>query len=189
MSEQNPSGAAAPQQPSGSASGGTQSFGSAPGGRETFGSAPSGIESFGQAPPPAPPAPPSPPAPPAPPVGPAAPRKRKGLVAGILTAVAVVVVACVAVLFAGARLLNKDAAANAQVGQCLTDAVAGNADDVKIVDCSSPEAAFTVVSRYEGKTNAEASSLCTDPSVSHAYWSGRDESGPGTVLCLAPAKK
>jgi hypothetical protein len=131
--------------------------------------------------------PPTPPAPPAAAEPPAAePKKKRGL-AGLLVPVILLVVVLAAAgwyYFAVYRLNPQ----HASTGQCLsgTTATELNADNLKIADCASPDAAFKVVGRVDDKPQADTEAACkdTNPPTTFYFWTG-SEGKNGTVLCLA----
>jgi hypothetical protein len=97
----------------------------------------------------------------------------------------------VTLLFLGGLLalgwyLSRDDAANAKVGDCISQE---GSDSVEIVDCGDSAATLKVVGRVEGKTKIEAgigiSSVCDDyEDTEQMYWQGK-EGEKGFVLCLA----
>jgi hypothetical protein len=81
----------------------------------------------------------------------------------------------------------------AEVGNCITESA--DANDMKIVDCSKPEAAFKVAGVVDDKTKAEAETSCEPFPTAESYlfqWEGNDtptDTTKGQVLCLEPNQK
>ncbi|WBB64957.1 hypothetical protein [Micromonospora sp. WMMD812] len=101
---------------------------------------------------------------PAVPVPPAAPEPKKSgakKVLGILGAIVVIVVIA-GLKFGLASFFDKDATAEAKVGDCIAELpeITGTeeeeANDAKVVECTSTDAAYNVVGRVEGQTEAQA---------------------------------
>ncbi|MER7005444.1 hypothetical protein ABT297_20690 [Dactylosporangium sp. NPDC000555] len=79
--------------------------------------------------------------------------------------------------------LNRDAALNAKVGDCLHQKSANN---VVLVKCDSADANFVVLGRVEDKTESEVdkAGVCDQwADTTSAYWEGK-RGRKGTVLCL-----
>ena len=92
------------------------------------------------------------------PVAPAEPEKKGGIGRWIAAVVGVIiVVAIVAVVRFGlgeiTAFLTGDTT-KAKAGDCITESP--DANDMKIVDCTKPEAAFKVAGVVDNKTQAEA---------------------------------
>ncbi|GAA3453069.1 hypothetical protein GCM10018962_49020 [Dactylosporangium matsuzakiense] len=80
---------------------------------------------------------------------------------------------------------NRDAATNADVGDCLHDP---GDQKLKIVKCDGADADYTVLGKVSGKDQREAispfSSVCRQwPDSTNSYWQG-EEGKKGDVLCL-----
>ncbi|GAA3285097.1 hypothetical protein Dvina_34425 [Dactylosporangium vinaceum] len=80
---------------------------------------------------------------------------------------------------------NRDAATNANVGDCLHDP---GDQKLKIVKCGGADADYTVLGKVSGKDQREAispfSSVCRQwPDSTNSYWQG-EEGRKGDVLCL-----
>jgi len=71
----------------------------------------------------------------------------------------------------------------AKVGDCVAQ---GSGDSISVVECSDPDADFTVVGRLENKTQIDAGLFaCSDfDKATSSYWEG-EQGEQGTVLCLA----
>jgi len=128
---------------------------------------------------------------------PAEPEKKRGIGKWIATIVGVIVViAIVAVVRFGFKeitaFLTGDTT-KAKVGDCITETP--NANDMKIVDCTKPEAAFKVAGVVDNKTKAEAETSCEPFPTAESYlfqWEGTSEATDttkGQVLCLEPNQK
>jgi hypothetical protein len=93
------------------------------------------------------------------------------------------------VLLGLAWFFNRDAATNANVGDCLHNP---GDDKLKIVKCDSSDADFTVLGKISDKLQSEATSpftsVCSQwPDSTNTFWQG--ESGKkGDVLCLKATK-
>jgi hypothetical protein len=118
------------------------------------------------------------------PPGPAPQPARRGG-AGRLIVILVVVVVVIGGLITLGVFLNRDAASNAKVGDCVQQ----SGDDVSVVKCDDTNADFKVVGRVEDKTQVEASLSACDPfpDAESLYWEGKPGE-KGLVLCLAPIK-
>jgi len=76
---------------------------------------------------------------------------------------------------------------NASVGACMARS---GTDDMKVVSCNDGKAAYTVVGKVEGKTQADLSlgsgDICKPfPAAKSAFWKGKIGE-KGYILCLAP---
>ncbi|MER7458313.1 hypothetical protein [Micromonospora sp. NPDC126480] len=114
------------------------------------------------APPPAPDAPQAQPGVPAPPPAPEPAKKSGGKkVLGIVGAIVVGLV-IVGLKFGVGSLLNQDETAEAKAGDCIaelpkvTGTEAKKVDGAKVVECTSTDAAYEVVGRVDGQTEAQA---------------------------------
>ena len=104
-------------------------------------------------------------------------KKRRQLIAlGVLIVVA-------AGFFGAAWFFTRDNGDRAKVGDCVKPS---GEDSVKIVSCTSPDAAYKVVGRLDDKTQVEAElSACDGFSGADAvFWEGK-AGDKGLVLCLA----
>ncbi|MFI5910112.1 hypothetical protein [Dactylosporangium sp. NPDC051541] len=94
------------------------------------------------------------------------------------------------VLLGLAWFFNRDAATNANVGDCLHNP---GDDKLKIVKCDSADADYKVLGKVADKEQTEATSPFTSvcdqwPDSTNTFWQG--ESGKkGDVLCLQSTKK
>ncbi|WP_232663443.1 LppU/SCO3897 family protein [Pseudonocardia sp. TRM90224] len=87
---------------------------------------------------------------------------------------------------AGYWFIGRTAPAAAAVGDCVAER---GTNDVAVVPCGDPSAAFRVVGRLEERTMIDASLFaCTPfPDATSSYWQGKEGVGElGLVLCLAP---
>jgi hypothetical protein len=119
------------------------------------------------------------------PAAPQPPRRGGGWGKRIVGIVAVLVV--LGGLYGANLWLNRDAARNAKVGDCVAQE---SAQKVKIVECgSSGKTEYKVVGRVEDKTEAEAKGTVCEPfadkGVNQLYWEG-EKGKKGLVLCLGP---
>jgi len=104
-------------------------------------------------------------------------KKRRQLIAlGVLLVL-------VAGFFGAAWFFTRDNGDRAKVGDCVKPS---GTDSVKIVSCSSPDAAYKVVGRLDGKTQVEAELSACDgfPGADAVFWEGK-AGDKGLVLCLA----
>lgn len=92
----------------------------------------------------------------------------------------------VGVLVGGGYILDQvnGAPSTANVGDCMAGA---NEKELKVVECTDPSAAWTVVGKLEDKTQVEFNTnlnICRDfPEAGSAYWEGK-RGRSGYVLCL-----
>ena len=131
------------------------------------------------------------------PVAPPEPEKKGGIGKKIAAVVGVIVViVIVAIVKFGIneiRAFITGDTTKAKVGDCITESA--NANDMKIVDCSKPEAAFKVAGVVDDKTKAEAETSCEAYPSAQSYlfqWEGRaqpTDTTKGQVLCLEPNQK
>ncbi|WP_433044183.1 LppU/SCO3897 family protein [Dactylosporangium sp. CS-033363] len=127
----------------------------------------------------------------APPSGPAAPgvapaTKGKGRQITILVGLVVVL----GVLLGAAWFFNRDAALNANVGDCLHNP---GDDKLTIVKCDSADAQYSVLGKVSGKTQIEStngfSTVCDQwPDTTDTFWQGK-QGEKGDVLCLKAVAK
>jgi hypothetical protein len=131
------------------------------------------------------------------PAAPAEPEKKRRIGKWIATILGVIIViAIVAVVRFGlgeiTAFLTGDTT-KAKVGDCITENA--NANDMKIVDCTKPEAAFKVAGVVDDKTQAEAETSCEPFPTAESYlfqWEGSEQpkdDTKGQVLCLEPNQK
>ena len=125
--------------------------------------------------------------------GPAAlpvePRKKSfagKLLLRILASLVVIVIIMVARTF-----LFGDKATDAAVGDCIASSADVRIDeeteaDAKVVDCSSGEAAFTVVGRVEGESDIKSKSCEKFFKENEEYYVYGSVANGGYLLCLAP---
>ena len=132
------------------------------------------------------------------PAAPAEPEKKGGGAGKKIAAILgiIVVIAIVAVVKFGFReliaLVSGDTS-KAKVGDCITETA--DANDMKIVDCTKPEAKFKVAGVVDNKTKAEAETSCEPFPTAESYlfqWEGNaavTDTTKGQVLCLEPNQK
>jgi hypothetical protein len=119
-------------------------------------------------------------------------KKILGLGGGVIVAVIVAIIFSV-----GRGLLSDDATSDAKQGDCIADVpeVADGQDasapNVKIVECSSADAKYSVVARVDDVTEAEATSdtMCASnfkEGEEYAVFRAIGPTGKGYVLCLKP---
>ncbi|GAB2870797.1 hypothetical protein GCM10027176_85670 [Actinoallomurus bryophytorum] len=113
------------------------------------------------------------------------PQKRRGRRIIALVVLALIVVGIVVAALASSGS-NPDSAA---VNDCVTKP---NNDSIKVVGCTSGDAALKVVGKVENKTQADVSldsaGICKPfPTATSVYWKGKIGKA-GYVLCLAPLK-
>lgn len=79
----------------------------------------------------------------------------------------------------------------AQVGDCINNAADPN--DMKLVDCAKPEAAFKIVGIVDDKTQTEAEVACESFATAESFlfqWEGTLKADTkGQVLCLEESAK
>jgi len=127
------------------------------------------------------------------PVAPAEPKKKGGIgkwvaaIAGVIIVIAIVAVVRFGVSGIVA-FLTGSGPAKAQVGDCITESV--NVNEMKIVDCATPEAALKVAGVVEDKTKLEAETSCEPYPTAEKFvfqWEGTEtatDTTKGRVLCL-----
>jgi len=120
---------------------------------------------------------------------PAEPKKKSAvgrIVLRILGAIAAfVIVVVVKDAFFG------DKAKDAAVGDCVASSADVKADEeteanAKVVDCSSADAAFTVVGRVEGESDTKSKSCEKFFKENEEYYVYGSTAGGGYLLCLRP---
>jgi hypothetical protein len=85
------------------------------------------------------------------------------------------------VIGVGAWWFSRDAALNANVGDCLHQK---GANDLAIVKCDSADANFTVLGKVADKAESETDNACEQfTDATNTYWEGKSGQ-KGTVLCL-----
>ncbi|WP_433203679.1 LppU/SCO3897 family protein [Dactylosporangium sp. CS-047395] len=127
----------------------------------------------------------------APATGPAVPGtapapKGKGRQVTILVGLVVLV----GVLLGAAWFFNRDAAVNANVGDCLHNP---GDDKLTIVKCDSADAQYSVLGKASGKTQIESTNgfttVCDQwPDTTDTFWQGK-QGEKGDVLCLKAVAK
>ncbi|MEH1167598.1 hypothetical protein V6V47_19655 [Micromonospora sp. CPCC 205539] len=99
------------------------------------------------------------------PVEPEAKKSGAGKVLGIVGAIVVIVIIGALKFGIGSLIgnaLNKDETADAKAGDCIAELPEVNgteeeeANNAKVVECTSTDAAYSVVGRVEGQTEAQA---------------------------------
>ncbi|HEX6681785.1 MAG TPA: hypothetical protein VF062_03280 [Candidatus Limnocylindrales bacterium] len=130
------------------------------------------------------------------PAAPAEPEKKGGgarrIVLSILgVIVALAVYGVIRYGISGLVDLVTGDTSTAKVGDCITETQ--DANDMKVVDCTTPEAAFKVVGVVDDKTQAEAEASCTTFATAESYlfrYEGNlTDATKGKVLCLEPNQK
>jgi hypothetical protein len=120
---------------------------------------------------------------------PAEPKKKSAVGKVVLRIVGAIVVF---VLIAVAReAFFGDKAKDAAVGDCIasSEEVQTNKETdatAKVVECSSADAAFTVVGRVDGETSTESKSCEKFFKENEEYAIYASEAGGGYLLCLRP---
>lgn len=162
-------------------------FGGAPAPGHPYGVPPAAGQPYG-APPPqpygAPPAPGQPYG--APPVEP----RKKSLAGKLLLRILASVVVIVVILVVRTFVFG-DKATDAAVGDCIASSADVRVDeeteaDAKVVDCSSSEAAFTVVGRVEGESDIKSKSCEKFFQENEEYYVYGSVANGGYLLCLTP---
>ncbi|MFK3981080.1 hypothetical protein ACI2K4_11965 [Micromonospora sp. NPDC050397] len=150
-------------------------------------------------PPPVDPAAPAPAAAPVP-VSPPAKKSPVKKIVGVLAVIVVAVVVKVAVgTVLGGVFGGEDKTAEAKVGDCLAalpevaEGEEKEAPNAKVVECTSTEAAYSVVGRIDDQTEAQAaaSTECAQYAAEgeeYATFYTIPPGGSGYVLCLKPTK-
>ena len=128
--------------------------------------------------------------------GPVAPPKKRGKLGRVISGVVVVLV--LAIIGVGYSIYsNRDTAAKAKEGDCLSGAEitsdAASSAALKVTTCDSADARYKVVGLVADKTQAEVKDELCQPFVDKGaeviYWQEKSRgAGSGNVLCLAPAK-
>ncbi|PWU46764.1 hypothetical protein DLE60_08945 [Micromonospora globispora] len=105
------------------------------------------------------------------------------------------VILVIAAVSIGKAYLNRDKTAEAKVGDCIAqlpevaDGKETKANNAKVVECTSTEAAYNVVGRVDGQTEAQAQSgeACDqyfkEGDDGYVFYSV-EEGGKGYLLCL-----
>ncbi|MBU2668811.1 hypothetical protein KOI35_35400 [Actinoplanes bogorensis] len=115
--------------------------------------------------------------------------KRRGSV--LVAAVVIAVVVAAAVYAVSALFLGGDAAGDAKAGDCIASDKSVSDEGTtetgaNIVDCTAPDARFSVVARVDGKssTHSDSCNKYFQPKEEfYVYASGSDN---GYLLCLKP---
>jgi hypothetical protein len=125
-------------------------------------------------------------------------KPKKSAKARVLSVLGVIVVVIIvaAIKFGIGSALNKDEAKEAKVGDCVaaqgkvpTEEGKTSEADAKVVDCTSKDAAYTVVGRVNGETDTNSKSCdqyFTDEKADYFVYSST--SGSGYLLCLQAKK-
>lgn len=116
--------------------------------------------------------------------------KKKNAVGRIVLRILGAVVAFVIVLVVKDAFFG-DKAKDAAVGDCVASSADVKADEeteanAKVVDCSSADAAFTVVGRVEGESNTQSKSCQKFFKDDEEYYVYGSTAGGGYLLCLRP---
>jgi hypothetical protein len=122
-------------------------------------------------------------------------KSGKARLLSILGVIAIVVIGLAIKIGIGGAL-NKDEAKAAKVGDCVaaqgkvpTEEGKSSEADAKVVDCTSKDAAYTVVGRVNGETDTNSKScdkFFTDEKSDYFVYSST--SGSGYLLCLQAKK-
>jgi hypothetical protein len=122
-------------------------------------------------------------------------KSAKARVLSILGVIVVVIIVA-AIKFGIGSALNKDEAKQAKVGDCVaaegkvpTEEGKTSEADAKVVDCTSKDAAYSVVGRVNGETDTESKSCdqyFTDDKADYFVYSST--TGDGYLLCLQAKK-
>lgn len=109
---------------------------------------------------------------------PPAPKKKSVLKRSLITIVGVVVAIVVGVLVRSGAFDSP----SMKVGDCVQQV---GEDDVKVVDCQSTDAQYSILGIVEKQSQISARmGACTDfPDTTSVYWQGRNTNS-GTVYCL-----
>ena len=112
-------------------------------------------------------------------------KPRKGRLGTFLTfGVLIVLILGVGGYFLLSMRNNPD---KANVGDCLSGTEdPGNADDIKLVDCTDPKASFKVLKKIDNQLKPASTdqTACDGTATTDTFWFGRDGK-PGTILCLS----
>jgi hypothetical protein len=118
-------------------------------------------------------------------------KSAKARVLSVLGIIVVVIIVGALKLGIGG-LFNKDEAKEAKVGDCVaaqgkvpTEEGKSSEAEAKVVDCTSTDAAYTVVGRVNGETDTQSKSCdqyFTDEKADYFVYSST--SGDGYLLCL-----
>jgi hypothetical protein len=122
---------------------------------------------------------------------PAEPKKKSGAGKVVLRIVLAIVV--FVVVLVGKNLVFGDKAKDAAVGDCIASSQDVKVDeeteaDAKVVDCTSKDAAFTVVGRVAGESNTKSKSCEKFFKENEEYYVYGSTAGGGYLLCLSPKK-
>jgi hypothetical protein len=122
-------------------------------------------------------------------------KSGKARLLSILGVIVVIIVGA-AIKFGIGSALNKDEAKEAKVGDCVaaqgkvpTEEGKTSEAEAKVVDCTSTDAAYTVVGRVNGETDTNSKSCdqyFTDEKADYFVYSST--SGDGYLLCLQSKK-
>jgi hypothetical protein len=122
-------------------------------------------------------------------------KSAKARVLSILGVIVVVIIVA-AIKFGIGSALNKDEAKQAKVGDCVaaqgkvpTEEGKTSEAEAKVVDCTSNDAAYSVVGRVNGETDTNSKSCdqyFTDEKADYFVYSST--SGDGYLLCLQSKK-
>ncbi|MFC4328620.1 hypothetical protein ACFPC0_12385 [Streptomyces andamanensis] len=119
------------------------------------------------------------------PVPPPAPAgKRLGKKAIRIIGVIVVAVIIALLKFGAGWFLTRDDAETTSVGSCMHNDGTMTKADLKEVDCSSANAQYKVVEKFDGSTDTDKCKTVTDATISYVQYGG----GHDVVLCLKEAK-
>jgi hypothetical protein len=123
-------------------------------------------------------------------VGPAPEPKKKSAFGRIALRIVGAIVVFVVILVAKDFLFG-DKAKDAAVGDCIASSQDVKVDETteaeaKVVDCTSGDAAFTVVGRVDGETDTKSKSCEKFFKENEEYYVYSSEAKGGYLLCLRP---
>ncbi|MEU3981547.1 hypothetical protein AB0F77_15805 [Streptomyces sp. NPDC026672] len=149
---------------------------------------PAGQQPYGQPGPGVPPQQPYAPFPnqgaPGAPVPPPAPARRGSKKALRILGVIVVAVIIGLVKFGAGWFFTRDDAETTSVGSCMHNKGSYSSPDLNEVDCSSGDAQYKVVQKFDGSTDTNKCETVSDATISYVQYGG----GHDVVLCLKETK-
>ncbi|KUN10332.1 hypothetical protein AQI95_00970 [Streptomyces yokosukanensis] len=118
------------------------------------------------------------------PPAPASTGKRMGKRAIRIVGIIVVAVIVGLLKFGAGWFLTRDDAETTSVGSCMHNNGSTAKPDLKEVDCSSSDAQYTVVQKFDGSSDDSKCAAVTGATISYIQYGG----GHDVVLCLKDAK-
>ncbi|MBC2865879.1 LppU/SCO3897 family protein [Streptomyces mexicanus] len=115
---------------------------------------------------------------------PAPAGKRMGKKAVRIVGAIVVAVIVALLKFGAGWFLTRDDAETTSVGSCMHNEGTMTKPDLNEVDCSSGEAQYTVVQKFDGSTDEDKCQSVADATISYVQYGG----GHDVVLCLKETK-